>query len=96
MVTNVYAKSNYDQLRIDEACWRFQKFDNNNNNNKSKNNVRSDWGVEKLECFRRVTSITGVDVMKEFVDTAVIPRTLPPTALTTVRRHNSSCQSLDI
>ena len=41
MVTNVYAKSKYDRLRIDKAkALGFRKSDNNNN---SKKNVRSDY-----------------------------------------------------
>ena len=43
MVTNVYAKSNHDQLRIDKALGIFES-DNNNKDNKNKNNVRRDWG----------------------------------------------------
>ena len=43
MVTNVYAKSKYDRLRIDKASG---KSDNNNKKKKkSKNHVRSDWGT---------------------------------------------------
>ena len=44
MVTDVYAKSNYDRLRIDKAL-EFRKPDNNKNKNKKpKNNVLSDRG----------------------------------------------------
>ena len=42
MVTNVYAKSNYDRLRVDKALG-FRKSDDNNRkhkNKKSDNNVR--------------------------------------------------------
>jgi len=42
MVTNVYAKFNYDRLRIDKALRNFRKSDNINKNNK--NNVRRAWG----------------------------------------------------
>jgi len=41
MVTNVYAKSNYDRLRIDKALG-FRKSDNDNKK-KSKKSVRSDY-----------------------------------------------------
>jgi len=40
-VTNVYAKFNYDQMRIAKALGNFRKSDNNS---KSKNNVGSAWG----------------------------------------------------
>jgi len=40
MVPNVYAKFNYDRLRIDKALGNFRKYDNNNNNNNN-NNVPS-------------------------------------------------------
>jgi len=43
MLTNVYATSNYDRLRIDKALG-FRKADNNNKEHKNKrsnNNVRS-------------------------------------------------------
>ena len=39
-VTNVYAKFNYDQMRIAKALGNFRKSDNS----KSKNNVGSAWG----------------------------------------------------
>jgi len=44
MVTNVCAKSNYDQLQIDKALG-LRESDNGkkHKNKKSKNNVRSDW-----------------------------------------------------
>jgi len=44
IVTNVYAKSNYDRLRIDKARG-FRTFDNMKEQQKQevKNNVRSDW-----------------------------------------------------
>ena len=53
MATNVYAKSNYDRLRIDEALG-FRKSDNKKrkNNNKVKEQIRSDLGVGPFRKFR--------------------------------------------
>jgi len=42
MVTNIYAKFNFDRFHIEESLWKF-RFDNNKNN-KNKDNVRGACG----------------------------------------------------
>jgi len=50
IVSDVYAKCNYDRLRIDKALGFWKKSDNNKNK-KSENNVCSDWETFRVQKF---------------------------------------------
>jgi len=59
LITNVYAQSNYDRLRINKALG-FWKYENKNKNKKSINNVYSHWGqFQSKNILLWITPVTG-------------------------------------
>jgi len=59
MVTNVYAKSNYDRLRIDKALG-FRKSDNNKNKKKQVSSVMGLVSLRAVGSFNPLTAFVAM------------------------------------